>query len=262
MSNKLLLPALSALALVIAGCAATPENPQLVEAREAFTTLQGKPESHRLAALETQQAQAALRRAEEASQVNRKALEVEELAYVANSRIDAANAKVRQRQAEAKLKRVEAERVKAQLDVRDAQLNALKARMVSKADKVEQTDRGTVVSFSDVLFATNKATLRNDSLDDIKSLAEFLRANPERKVRVEGFTDARGSESYNLALSRERAYAVAEKLRDFGVSSKRIVSEGYGKSFLLTHSTDERSHQRNRRVEIIVSNDANAVRAR
>ncbi|MCG8295621.1 OmpA family protein [Pseudomonas entomophila] len=256
MSKRYLLPAMSVLALVIAGCAATPENPRLVEAREAFSTLQAKPESHRIAALETQQAQAALGKAEEASLASRKSPEVEQLAYLANRKIETAEETIRLRQAEAGMRGIDARRAEARLEVRTAQLNALKAL------NGKETERGTVVSFGDVLFATGKATLRNESLDDIRRVAQFLLANPERKVRVEGFTDARGSESLNQVLSEDRAQAVAEKLEHFGVSRNRITSMGYGKSFLLTHRTDERSLQRNRRVEVIISQGSEAVRAR
>ncbi|NIF15796.1 OmpA family protein [Pantoea sp. Cy-639] len=258
MSKNHLLPALSVLALMLAGCAATPENPQLVDAREAFTALQGKPESHRLAALETQQAQAALQRAEAASQVNRKSPEVEELAYEAKSKTDTANAVIDRRLAEAKLKGVEAERAKAQLDVRTAQLNALKAL---KADKVEQTERGTVVTFGDVLFKTGSAELSDRSHDDIQRLARFLSENPERKVRIEGFTDSTGGNELNQRLSENRAESVSRALQRQGVDRARIATRGYGKAYPVA-SNGAHSRHLNRRVEVIISQGSEVVRAR
>lgn len=256
MSKRYLLPAMSVLALVIAGCAATPENPRLVEAREAFSTLQGKPESHRLAALETQQAQAALGKAEEASLASRKSPEVEQLAYLANRRIETAEETIRLRTAEAGMRGIEARRAEARLEVRTAQLNALKAL------KGKETDRGTVVTFGDVLFDTGRAELRSRSHDDIQRLAQFLRENPERKVRVEGFTDATGGDALNLRLSENRAAAVAHALRRQGVDPARIVSAGYGKASPVASNADAHSRQLNRRVEVIVSRDAEPVRTR
>ena len=60
MHKKLYLPALSLLALALAGCGTTPENTGLVAARAQYETLQANPEASRLAALETRDAFAAL----------------------------------------------------------------------------------------------------------------------------------------------------------------------------------------------------------
>ncbi|WDY59920.1 OmpA family protein [Pseudomonas sp. PSKL.D1] len=256
MSKINLLPAVSLLALVLAGCSTTPENAKLLEAREAFTQLQGKPASSRIAALETQEASVALTKAEAQSLKNRKAPEVEHLAYLAHRKIETAEQTILLRQAEVGLQGIEAQRTQARLDVRTAQLKALQAL------KAKQTERGTVVTFGDVLFDTGRAELRGGSQRNIQQLAEYLRANPERKVLVEGFTDSTGGDAFNQQLSERRAASVANALRRQGVSAERIASAGYGKEYPVAGNADAQSRQLNRRVEVVISQGADAVAPR
>lgn len=253
MSKAYLLPAMSLLGLMLAGCGTTPENPALLEAREAYSVLQGKPEASRLAALETQDAYAALGKAELASLKDRKSTEVERLATLAARQIEFAQQTIDLRNTDAALKRVELERTQARLDARTAQLNALKAK---------PSVRGDVVTFGDVLFQTGMAELNGRSQHNIQELAAYLQANPERNVLVEGFTDATGSDALNQRLSEQRADAVANALRRQGVAAQRIKSAGYGKDYPVASNATAQSRQLNRRVEVVISRGAEAVAPR
>jgi len=256
MSKSYLLPGISVLALALAGCSATPENPHLLEAREAYSVLQSKPDASRIAALETQDAYRALGKAELASLKDRKGAQVEQLAYLANRKIETAEQTIVLRQAEAGLQRIEAQRTEARLEVRTAQLKALQSL------NAKQTERGAVVTFGDVLFDTGRAQLRAGSDRDVQRLAAFLRDNPERKVLVEGFTDATGSDAFNLQLSQQRAASVALALRRQGVEPGRITTGGYGKEYPVASNADAQSRQLNRRVEVIISKGAERVPTR
>lgn len=256
MTIKYMLPAVSVLALMLAGCSSTAENASLVQARQDFSLLQAKPDSARLAPLETKDAFKALGKAEMASIKDRKAADVTQLSYLANQKIGVAEQTIALRQAEAGLQGIEALRTQTQLDVRTAQLKALQAL------KGKQSERGTVVTFGDVLFDTGRAELKPGSLRNLQQLAEYLRANPERQVRVEGFTDSVGSDASNLALSERRAASVAMALQRQGVAAQRIATAGYGKDYPVAYNTDAHSRQMNRRVEVIIANDSNAVRQR
>lgn len=253
MSKFHLLPGVSVLALMLAGCGTTPENPGLLEAREAYSVLQAKPESSRVAALETREAFSALGRAEQASLKDRKSAEVTQLAYLANRRIETAEQTILLRQAETGLQGIEAQRTQARLDVRTAQLKALQ-RLNAKP-----SDRGTVITFGDVLFDTGRAELRGGSHRNIQQLAHYLQQNPERKVLIEGFTDSTGSDALNQRLSEQRAAAVANALRRQGVAGDRMVTAGYGKEYPVAGNNDAQSRQLNRRVEVVISNDAQPV---
>jgi OOP family OmpA-OmpF porin len=71
----------------------------------------------------------------------------------------------------------------------------------------------------------------------------------DSKFRIAGHTDARGSDSYNLALSKQRAQSVSEYLmRQHGIESKRLTVEGFGRSRLLDAANPESAV--NRRVQV------------
>ncbi|MCP1649828.1 OmpA family protein [Pseudomonas nitroreducens] len=256
MSMKFHVPALSLLLLALAGCSTTPENVGLVSARSQFEALQSKPDASRLAALETREAFSALAKAETLSNQDRKDPAIDQAAYLASSKIAVAEQTILLRQAESAIQGLDAERTRVRLDVRTAQLKALQAM------NAKPSDRGTVVTFGDVLFDTGKADLRSGSLRNLQQLADFLRDNPERQVRVEGFTDSVGGDDYNQQLSERRAQSVAFALQRLGVSPDRTVSAGYGKQYPVANNASAQSRQMNRRVEVIISAGRDAVPTR
>lgn len=253
MPNFKLLPVASLFAVMLVGCATPPENPQLLQARAQFSVLQQKPESNTLAAIETKSAFSALNAADQASLKDRQAPQIDQLAYLASQKIALAEQTIVGRQAEAGLKKIDAERTQVQLDVRTQQLKALQAM------KAKQTDRGQVVTFGDVLFDTGKADLKYGSQRQFQQLADFLNNNPERKVRVEGFTDDVGNEASNQLLSERRAASVASALTKMGVDRSRILTQGYGEEYAVGNNGSVAGRQQNRRVEVIVSNGSAMV---
>jgi outer membrane protein OmpA-like peptidoglycan-associated protein len=256
MRSTLFLPVVSVLSLALAGCATPPENPQLLQARSDFSSLQQKPESSTLAAVETRVASNALDRANQASIHSRTDPQVDQLAYLASQKIALAEQAIAGRQTDAKLDDIAVQRTQVQLDVRTAQLKALQAM------NAKPSDRGQVITFGDVLFDTSRAELKPGSQRDLQGLADFLAQNPERKIRVEGFTDSTGGDAFNQSLSERRAQAVARGLEQLGVGIERITVVGYGKQFPVADNASAQSRQLNRRVEVIVSNDASAVNTR
>ncbi len=88
---------------------------------------------------------------------------------------------------------------RALLEARDAQIKQLQSSLNAK-----QTERGTLVTFGDVLFATSKADLKSSGLVNINKLAQFLQENPDRKVIVEGYTEQRYRQRYvDLIVNEE-----------------------------------------------------------
>lgn len=79
-------------------------------------------------------------------------------------------------------------------------------------------------------FAAGGAVLNWSDRQAVAEAAEILLATPGPQVRIEGHTDASGSEESNLRLSRERAEAVREALIDEGVPASRLTAVGYGES--------------------------------
>ncbi|MEO6422729.1 MAG: OmpA family protein [Candidatus Nitrotoga sp.] len=143
-----------------------------------------------------------------------------------------------------------AERNQALIAEQEMQLKKLQAK---------KTDRGMVITLGDVLFNVNKAKLSGGGINNVKKLADFLNKYPQRKVMIEGHTDSTGSDSYNQALSEKRANAVQAELVDMGISSDRIATRGYGEASPVATNDTAAGRQINRRVEIILSDDAGNI---
>jgi outer membrane protein OmpA-like peptidoglycan-associated protein len=101
-----------------------------------------------------------------------------------------------------------------------------------------------------VNFEFNKATLTEDSRNILLEVAKSLAANPGVRVEVGGHTDSKGTEAYNLGLSRERAKTVEDFLEGNGVSPAQISSRGYGEARPVASNKTEEGRAQNRRVEL------------
>jgi outer membrane protein OmpA-like peptidoglycan-associated protein len=253
MRKQLMIPALLAASVALAACS-TPPNANLEQARTNYSGLQANPQASKVAALETKDASDYLDKADKAYQDKQDQAKVDQLAYLTNQRVEVAKQTIALRTAEANLKNASAQRAQARLDARDAQIKQLQDSLNAK-----QTDRGTVVTFGDVLFATDRADLKSSGLVNINKLAQFLSENPDRKVIVEGYTDSTGSASHNQSLSERRAGSVRMALVKMGVDPARIVAQGYGKEYPVAENDSTSGRAMNRRVEVTISNDNQPV---
>nr|WP_221189692.1 OmpA family protein [Azomonas macrocytogenes] len=122
----------------------------------------------------------------------------------------------------------------------------------------EESNRGLLVTLDDVLFADGSFRLNRSANRILLRLARFLQFNPLRRVRVEGYADNRGDADDNLTLSRKRAQAVADMLIDLGVDPEQVERVGYGERFRVADNASGRGRARNRRVEIIFSDEQGA----
>ena len=147
---------------------------------------------------------------------------------------------------------------KAQTDAQTAQAQMAQAqeesRRLASELQAAQTTRGLVLTLGDVLFDTGRAELKPGAERSIDKLTSFLTENPERKVEVEGFTDSQGTDDYNLQLSQKRADAVASAITQRGIEAQRVRARGYGEEFPVAGNDNAGSRQRNRRVEVVISN--------
>lgn len=119
--------------------------------------------------------------------------------------------------------------------------------------QAEQTDRGLVLTLGDVLFDTDRTTLKPGASLTMDRLAAFLNDHPERALLIEGHTDSQGSDTYNHALSVRRAEAVNSALIARGVSAHRLEPVGLGEEYPVATNDTVAGRQENRRVEIVVS---------
>ena len=143
----------------------------------------------------------------------------------------------------------------SQQQARDAEMRTSQLETQLKELNAKKTERGLVITLGDVLFDTNKAQLKSGSTRSLQKLADFLKQYPQRKARIEGYTDSTGGADYNQALSDRRAKAVRTSLVDMGISNDRISTQGYGEESPVASNDTAAGRQLNRRVEIVLSDD-------
>ncbi len=120
------------------------------------------------------------------------------------------------------------------------------------AGTVEATDEGLKISIPDVLFAFDKATIREEFKEPLDNLAQVLLNHPDVHIRIEGHTDSIGSEAYNQKLSERRAGAVFSLLEGRGVAADRMQTVGYGETHPVASNATAEGRQKNRRVDIVI----------
>ena len=99
-------------------------------------------------------------------------------------------------------------------------------------------------------FDYDKANLQREAYQYLDSLAEILINKPEYRVKMRGFADERGSQKYNLDLSKRRVEAVYFYLLNRGVSASQLEKEYYGEKYPNDERNTEEGYQLNRRVEL------------
>ncbi len=101
-----------------------------------------------------------------------------------------------------------------------------------------------------VYFKLQKYALTDDSMDEIKSFAQFLKENPTYKVIISGHTDNTGDEHKNKILSTNRAYSVMEALASHGIDEERFTAIGKGSSVPVADNETKEGRNKNRRIEV------------
>ena len=104
-----------------------------------------------------------------------------------------------------------------------------------------------------IYFDFRKAKIKPISFALLDEVAQALKDNPTIKVRIEGHTDSRGSDKFNLKLSRARATSVRTYLLGKGIGSERMVAEGYGEAVPIADNRTATGREQNRRVEFVIT---------
>ena len=107
-----------------------------------------------------------------------------------------------------------------------------------------------------VYFEYDKSDISERGLHQLEIVADLLKSDPARKMRLSGYADALGTEDYNYQLSKRRAESVQKKLAELGVPADQIVTRGFGAEAPLDPNKKEdgtdnpEGRSRNRRTEI------------
>jgi OOP family OmpA-OmpF porin len=105
---------------------------------------------------------------------------------------------------------------------------------------------------TNVLFDTDKATIKPVSYPELDDVVKVFEENPELRVEVDGHTDSQGSDAHNLDLSQRRAAAVREYLVGHGIAAQRLEAQGFGESRPIADNDTAHGRALNRRVELKV----------
>jgi OmpA-OmpF porin, OOP family len=107
---------------------------------------------------------------------------------------------------------------------------------VKQVAAVPATPKVVVLAFEDVHFNFDQSTLTPEAREILKRNIAILKANPNVKIRIAGYTSASGTEEYNQRLSERRAKAVYDYVTKEGlVSSKNLTTIGYGEKSPAEH---------------------------
>ena len=120
-------------------------------------------------------------------------------------------------------------------------------------DKDAVVNKTTWFDFDRLTFETGKSTLKPESEEQLKNIAEILKAYPNVAVKLGGYTDNVGKANDNLQLSGERALMVKAELIKLGITDARLESEGYGQENPISTNDTEEGRAANRRISIRVT---------
>jgi peptidoglycan-associated lipoprotein len=104
-----------------------------------------------------------------------------------------------------------------------------------------------------VYFDYDKSEIRPDAKTALDSKLPLLKANPSMKIRVEGNTDSRGSNEYNMALGLRRANAAKRYLSSQGIDAARFDVVSYGEERPVDQGTTEDAYAKNRRDDFVIT---------
>jgi len=104
---------------------------------------------------------------------------------------------------------------------------------------------------NNILFETGKATLKQESMEEIQKVADYMKKNPTVRFEVQGHTDNQGSDKVNDPLSQKRAEAVVKALEALGCDGFNLRAVGKGSHEPVADNGTEAGRAKNRRVEFI-----------
>lgn len=107
--------------------------------------------------------------------------------------------------------------------------------------------------FDHLNFESSSADLTPESVPTVNALATVLKAYPDSRVQLAGYTDNTGDPDANRRLSLDRANAVKAMLTQGGVAPDRIVAVGLGQDHPVASNDDDAGRARNRRLELTVT---------
>lgn len=104
----------------------------------------------------------------------------------------------------------------------------------------------------DIYFDFDSHNLTSDARETLRANASWLKSNPAARAEIEGHSDERGTNEYNLALGAKRAQTAKDFLATLGVTAERLSTISYGEEIPMCKDASESCWQRNRRARFVV----------
>lgn len=109
------------------------------------------------------------------------------------------------------------------------------------------------VTFRNLTFASGSDKIDGTSGVEVDNLAAILKAYPDVKINVAGYTDNQGNAASNQTLSENRAKSVKQRLMDAGIAPARVATAGYGDAEPVASNDTAEGRAQNRRIEVTIA---------
>jgi len=120
--------------------------------------------------------------------------------------------------------------------------------------KVERVEEGIKVEFNEkILFAFSQSNIGDSAKKNLDALVAVLNKYPNTNIEIQGHTDSRGTDEYNMGLSIRRAEAVKTYLQNQGIDASRMTTKGFGESAPAYSNDTQEGMAQNRRVEFLIT---------
>jgi OOP family OmpA-OmpF porin len=120
-------------------------------------------------------------------------------------------------------------------------------------DPTQEVSKDVWFDFDRLTFDTGSATLQPTSDEQLHNVAEILKAYPNVKLKIGGYTDNTGDKAANLKLSEDRAQNVMAAIVKMGIDPSRLTAQGYGEEHPAGDNSTEEGKQKNRRISMRVT---------
>ncbi len=126
-----------------------------------------------------------------------------------------------------------------------------------RSSKVDNDGCGEILKSEEirqlnVLFSNNSAEINPIFVEQIKTMANFLNTYQAASIEIQGYASKTGSSRHNLALSKERAFNVQDRLVYYGINPKRVRVVGYGDTKQTDSDNSSITQALNRKVTATV----------
>ena len=118
--------------------------------------------------------------------------------------------------------------------------------------EIKDIEKGSAHTIDDILFATNSSLIEESSKIVLNAFASWLLNNNDINIEIQGHTDDVGSNTNNMALSKDRAFTVMQYLISKGIELSRLKFKGYGEDKPKFPNDSNINRARNRRTDFLI----------